>query len=85
MSPYLRHFCHSRADQPDLEALTLEQDDLDFLREACPFLKLAYLEFLWTLHLEPKKHVFLDFDHDEGTEDSEELGALRLVVKHGLR
>lgn len=81
MSPYLTHFCHCGADQTDLEALTLEEDDLDFLREACPFVRPAYLEFLRTLRLEPKKHVFLNFDHNERSENDEELGALHLVVK----
>lgn len=81
MGPDLRHLCHSRADQPDLEALTLEEDDLDFVREACPFLEPAYLEFLRTLRLEPKKHISLDFHHDEMTENDKEVGALRLVVK----
>lgn len=61
--------------------LTLEEDDLDFLREVCPFLKPAYLAFLQSLRLEHKNHVLLDFQHSEGPEDDEELGALRLVVK----
>ncbi|KAG6362458.1 hypothetical protein INS49_010688 [Diaporthe citri] len=64
-----------------LDALTLDEDELVFLREACPFLKPAYLGFLRTLRLNPKEHVFLDFDPNDGAESSEELGSLRLVVK----
>lgn len=59
---------------PELENIRVSADELDFLKNKCPYLNDQYLHFLSTFRLQPSKQLKLSFKPTDDTGSDDDQG-----------